>query len=69
MPQKRISTWTSWSDGSRREMVVEANGDVGLETEYAFALYMEKTSELLGSNLRLREMEVKAVSRFCQFLA
>jgi len=39
MPQKRISICTSWSVGSRRAMVAEANGEVALETEYALALY------------------------------
>ena len=33
MPQKRISICTSCSVGSRRAMVVEANGDVALATE------------------------------------
>src|SRR5579862_3290446 len=40
MPQNRISICTSFSVGSRRSIVEEANGDVALETEYALALYM-----------------------------
>ena len=40
MPQKRISICTSFSVGSRREIVVEASGDVALAAENAFALYM-----------------------------
>src|SRR6266540_437557 len=42
MPQKRISIWTSCAVGSRRSIVVAANGDVALVTEYAFALYMDR---------------------------
>jgi hypothetical protein len=41
MPQKRISICTSFSVGSRREMVLEASGDVALAAEKAFALYMD----------------------------
>jgi hypothetical protein len=40
MPQKRISICTSAGVGSRREMVAAAKGEVALETEKAFALYM-----------------------------
>ena len=40
IPQKRISICTSASVGSRRAIVVEASGDVALEAEKAFALYI-----------------------------
>src|SRR5512147_2779696 len=43
MPQNTISIWTSCSAGSRRAMVVGANGEVWLATEYAFALYMARS--------------------------
>ena len=48
MPQKRISICTSCSVGSRRAMVVDANGDVALVTEYAFALNMGITFAFWG---------------------
>jgi threonine synthase len=40
MPQNRISIATSSALGSRRAIVVEASGDVGLAAAYALALDM-----------------------------
>ena len=40
MPQKRISICMSRSVGSRRGILLDANPDVALAAEYAFALYV-----------------------------
>src|SRR5579863_8832293 len=48
MPQNRISICTSCWVGSRRSIVVPANGDVALETAYALALDMEAPSLGIG---------------------